>query len=213
MGRLTFLPYNGILLCGSTLIGDIYQIDTSKLIVINRYPSALIGPSGFAATTALVLSDGRLALQGAAGGILGVDGYGNSVVWDPVTNALDTGVGGSVCNVGPEGAFAVSGDRSRILVTWVDTSVSAPLCSYDPLTKVATYGSLSTPSGSPVRQIIPTPDGARFFLTTNLQGVAVFDAKTVQWLIGQIPGVNFFTNSKCGIWRGQEHGWKDPLLS
>ena len=67
-------PYNGSLYAG-TLIGDTYQVDTSTLIVTNRYPSASIGPSGFTATTALVLSDGRLALQGGAGGILGVDGY------------------------------------------------------------------------------------------------------------------------------------------
>ena len=181
-------PYSGSLYAG-TLIGDIYQVDTSKLIVTNRYPSASIGPSGFTATTALVLSDGRLALQGGAGGILGVDGYSASVAWDPLTNSMDTGTDGSICNVGNQGAFAVSGDRTRILVTWVDTSASAPICSYDPIAKIATYGSLSTPSGSPVRQIIPTPDGTRFFLTTNLQGVAVFDAKTVQ-LLGQITGPN-----------------------
>jgi hypothetical protein len=181
-------PYNGSLYAG-TLIGDIYQIDTSTLSIANRYPSASIGPNGFTATTALVLSDGRLALQGGIGegAVLGVDGNGVSVVWDSVTNSLDTGTDGSVCNVGNEGAFAVSGDRTRILVTFVDESASVPLCSYDPIAKVATYGSLSSPSGSFVRQIIPTPDGARFFLTTNLLGVAVFDADTVQ-LLGQITG-------------------------
>jgi hypothetical protein len=181
-------PYNGSLYAG-TLIGDIYQIDTSTLSITSRYPSASIGPNGFTATTALALSDGRLALQGGIGegAILGVDGNGVSVAWDPVTNSMDTGTNGSVCDVGNEGAFAVSGDRTRILVTFVDSSASAPLCSYDPIAKIATYGSLSTPSGSFVRQIIPTPDGARFFLTTALEGVAVFDAKTVQ-LLGQITG-------------------------
>jgi hypothetical protein len=181
-------PYNGSLYAG-TLIGDIYQIDTSSFSITRRYRSAAIGRKGFTATTALVLSDGRLALQGGIGegASLGVDGNGVSVVWDPVTNALDTGESGSVCNVGNEGAFAVSGDRTRILVTFVDSSSSAPLCSYDPIAKVATYGSLPTPSGSFVRQIIPTPDGTRFFLTTAVQGVAVFDAKTVQ-LLGQITG-------------------------
>jgi len=179
-------PYNGSLYAG-TLIGDVYQIDTSTLSVTNRYPAASIGPDGFAAQTTLVLSDGRLAVQGGAGGILGVDGFGVVAVWNPLTNALDTGTNGSVCNVGNEGTIALSGDRTRILVTWVDTSVSAPICSYDPVTQVATYGSLPTPNGSPVKSIIPTPDGTRFFLTTNLQGVAVFDAKTVQ-LLGQIPG-------------------------
>ena len=182
-------PYNGSLYAG-TLIGDLYQIDTSTLTVTTRYPEASIGPSGFAALTALVLSDGRLALQGTTElGILGVDGFGNSAVWNPVTNSLDTGTNGSVCNVGNEGTIALSGDRTRILVTWVDTSASAPICSYDPIAQVATYGSLPTPSGSPVREIIPTPDGTRFFLTTNLQGVAVFDARTVQ-MLGQITNPN-----------------------
>jgi hypothetical protein len=181
-------PYNGSLYAG-TLIGDIYQIDTSKLVVINRYPSASIGPSGFAATTALVLADGRLAMQGGAGGILGVDGYSSSVVWDPVTNSMDTGTSGSVCAVGNEGGFAVSGDRTRILVTTVDEGGGGEtVCSYDPVAKVATYGAFPFPTF--VRQIIPTPDGKRFFLTTNLYGVAVFDAKTVQ-MLGQITGPNF----------------------
>ncbi|MGA2084025.1 MAG: IPT/TIG domain-containing protein [Terracidiphilus sp.] len=182
-------PYNGSLYAG-TLIGDLYQIDTSTLTVTTRYPEASIGPSGFPALTALVLSDGRLALQGTTElGILGVDGFGSSAVWNPVTNALDTGTNGSVCDVGHEGGFALSGDRTRILVTWVDTSASAPICSYDPIAQVATYGSLPTPLGSPVKEIIPTPDGTRFFLTTNLQGVVVFDAKTVQ-MIGQITNPN-----------------------
>ncbi len=189
-------PYNGSLYAG-TFIGDIYQIDTSTLSVTNRYPAASIGPDGFAAQTTLVLSDGRLAVQGGAGGILGVDGFGVVAVWNPLTNALDTGTNGSVCNVGGEGTIAVSGDRTRILVTWVDTSGSAPVCSYNPVTQVATYGSLPTPNGSPVCAIAPTPDGTRFFLTTNLQGVAVFDAKTVQ-LLGQISGGTDYTQLPSG---------------
>jgi len=188
-------PYNGSLYVG-TFIGDVYQIDTSTLKVTSRYPAASIGPDGFAAQTALVLSDGRLALQGGAGGILGVDGFGVIAVWNPVTNALDTGSTGSVCNVGGEGTIALSGDRTRILVTWVDTGGGgAPICSYDPIAGVATYGTLLT--GSPVRSIVPTPDGTRFFLTTNLQGVAVFDAKTVQ-LLGQISGGSDYTQLPSG---------------
>jgi hypothetical protein len=179
-------PYNGSLYVG-TFIGDVYQIDTSTLSVTSRFQAASIGPNGFGAQTALVLSDGRLALQGGAGGILGVDGFGSIAVWNPVTNALDAGTSGGVCNVGSEGTIALSGDRTRILVTWVDESTSVPICSYDPIAQVATYGSLPTPNGSFVKGIIPTPDGTRFFLITNLQGVAVFDAKTVQ-LLGQISG-------------------------
>jgi IPT/TIG domain len=173
-------PYNGSLYVG-TLIGDVYQVDTGTLSITQRYLSASIGPTGFIATTALVLSDGRLAVQGPAGGILGVDGYGSSAVWDPVTNSLDTG-GGSVCNVLNEGALAVSGDRTRVLVTTVDEGGGGEsICSYDPVAKVATYGAFPPPQF--VQQIIPTPDGSRFFLTSG-SSVGVFDAKTVQ-LLGQ----------------------------
>jgi hypothetical protein len=184
---LDISPSTGNLYAG-TLIGDIYQIDTATLNVIHRYLAASIGPHGFTATTALVLSDGRLALQGGVGevAVLGVDGYGASVVWNPVTNSLDSGAHGTVCDVGNEGAFALSGDRTRILVTSVDEGGGgAPVCSYDPVARIATYGSF--PFATFVRQIIPSPDGSRFFLTTNLDGVAVFDAKTAQ-LLGQITG-------------------------
>jgi hypothetical protein len=178
-------PYNGSLYAG-TLIGDVYQIDTSTLSVTSRYPSASIGPSGFAATTALVLSDGRLALQGAAGGILGVDGYGAAAVWNSVTNSLDIGTEGSICGFGNQGGFAVSGDRTRVLITTVDEGGGGEtVCSYDPVAKVPTFGAF--PEATFVRQIIPTPDGSRFFLTTNLYGVAVFDARSVE-LLGQITG-------------------------
>jgi hypothetical protein len=180
-------PYNGSLYAG-TLIGDVYQIDAATLSVTTRYPSASIGPSGFTATTAMVLSDGRLALQGAAGGILLVDGYSAAAVWDPVTNSLDTGTDGSICGFSNQGGFAVSGDRTRILITTVDEGGGGEtVCSYDPVAKVATLGAFPQPTF--VREIIPTPDGKRFFLTTNLYGVGVFDVQTVQ-LLGQITGSN-----------------------
>jgi len=183
-------PYDGSLYAG-TFLGDIYQIDTSTLRVTRRYPSASIGPNGFTATTAMVLSDGRLALQGAAGGIIGVDGYSASAVWDPITNSLDIGTNGSICGFGNQGGFAVSGDRTRILITTVDEGGGGEtVCSYDPVAKVATLGAF--PQATFVRQIIPSPDGSRFFLTTNLYGVGVFDAKTAQ-LLGQITGPNSYS--------------------
>jgi hypothetical protein len=182
---LDISPYNGNLYAG-TLVGDVYRIDTSKLSVVNRYPFASIGPNGFRATTALVLFDGRLALQGAAGGILGVDGFAAPVVWDTESNSLDTGKYDEGVCPSSNGAFALSGDRKLILGTWVDEGGGGDvICSYDPIAKVATYGNF--PYSTFVRQIIPTPDGKRFFLTSNQNGVGVFDARTVQ-LIGQITG-------------------------
>ena len=92
-------PVDGSLWAG-TLLGDVYNINTSTFSVTARYPSSSIGPTGFAATTALVLTDGRLALQGNGNlGILGVDGFGSAIVWNPKTNAVDTGTSqyGVIC--------------------------------------------------------------------------------------------------------------------
>jgi len=175
-------PITGNLYAG-TLEGDVYEFNTGTYALIERYPSASIGPNGYVATEAFVLSDGRLALLGSQGGILGVDGASSAVVWDPTTNALDTGANGSICTVGGIGGFSVSGDRTRILVTTIDESGTEPVCSYDPNAQQATYGSF--PYGTFVKQIIPSPDGSRFYLTSNLNGIGVFDAKTVE-MLGQI---------------------------
>lgn len=177
-------PYNNSLYAG-TLLGDVYQIDTGTLKLIQRFPSASIGPAGFIATTALVLSDGRLALQGGARPLLGVDGFGSPAVWDPVANTLDTGPDGDgAC--AENGSFALSGDRKLILATTVDTVGGGnSVCAYDPVAKVATYGDFPEPNFA--REIIPTPDGSRAFITTNTAGVGVFDTHTVQ-MVGQIQG-------------------------
>lgn len=183
-------PLDGSLYAG-TLLGDVYQINTGTLQVINRYASASIGPAGYVATEVFVLSDGRLALLGGQGGILGVDGASGAAVWDPATNSLDTGPSGSICPVDHIGGFAVTGDRKLVLATTVDTGGGGePLCSYDPVAKVAALGAFQP--DTPVRQIIPTPDGKKFFLTTGLNGVAVFDAATLQ-LLGQITGPNSYS--------------------
>jgi len=180
-------PIDGSLYA-ATLIGDIYQVNTSTFQVMNRYPAASIGPSGYPATEVFVLSDGRLALLGSQGGILGVDGASSAAVWDPATNSLDTGPNGSICPLAHLGGFSVSGDRKHVLASTVDESGSGqPVCSYDPFAKVAAVGIF--PPITFVRQIVPTPDGKRFFLTTNVSGVAVFDATSAQ-LLGQITGPN-----------------------
>lgn len=173
-------PYNGSLYA-ATLIGDVYQIDTSTLSVTSRYPSASIGPTGFAATSVFVMSDGRLALQGA-GWVPNESTYGSglTLVWNPVTNAMDFGKGEwGICSqyFGSDsgGAIAVSGDRTRLLL------IEGEACSYDPIEQVETYGVLPG-SGFDVYQIIPTPDGTKFIVTTNVNGIAEFDAKTVKLL-------------------------------
>ncbi len=201
-------PYNGMLYAG-TLLGDVYQIDTTKLSVVKRYPAASIGPKGFYAAEAYVLSDGRLALMGGFGGVLyGVDGFPSVVVWNPATNAMDSGTTpngadpevSSVCPFTNLGPMAVSGDRKRILATWVlSGGGGVPLCSYDPIAKHATLGNFA--SGAPVRSIVPTPDGTKFFVTGGIDGVPVFDAKTVQQL-GLIPPDPTGNHELPETWRG-----------
>jgi len=175
-------PSDGSLWAG-TLLGDIYKVNTTTLAVMKRYPSAFIGPSGYTATEALVLSDGRLALLGAPGGILGVDGAASAAVWDPVANVLDSGTNGSVCPVQNIGPFALTGDRRLVLVMSVN---GGPVCAYDPVAKRANLGAGSI---SASRQIVATPDGTRFFVTTTLSGVELFDLKTLQ-LVGQLAGTS-----------------------
>jgi hypothetical protein len=169
-------PYNGSLYVG-TLGGDVYQINTSNLSIINRYLAASIGPNGYAASTAFVLSDGRLALQGEGNPI---DGYGGIVVWNPVTNAIDTGTSGNgaICDMQLAGPFALSGDRARILVGTFQYG-NVPVCSYDPVARQETRGTVPFAFS----YITPTPDGSRFFAVTGSE-FEVFDAKTLQ-LLGQ----------------------------
>jgi hypothetical protein len=175
---------NGGSLWAGTLIGDIYEVNPTTFAVTKRFPSASIGPSGYTATEAFVLSDGRLALLGPpAGGILGVDGAASVAVWDPVANILDSGTNGSVCPVQNIGPFALTGDRRLVLAMSVN---GGPVCAYDPVAKQANLGAGSSSASS---QIVATPDGTRFFVTTDATGVDVFDAKSLQ-IIGQIVGTS-----------------------
>jgi len=175
-------------LWAGTLLGDVYNVNTSTLSVIARYPASSIGPTGFAATTALALADGRLALQGNGNlGILGVDGFGGAMVWNPKTNAVDTGTSqyGIICPYAG-GGVALDGTRTLILMTTVDENEPLPLCSYNTVTRVETDANFTQQQITFMRQIVATPDGTKFFLTTNLDGVEVFNPATLQ-LIGQIP--------------------------
>lgn len=175
-------PIDGSLWAG-TLLGDVYHINTSTLKIIQRYPANTIGNGGYGGATALVLADGRLALQGPPRGIGGVDGNGPAIVWDPATNAVDTGnpTWGSVCPY-TNGDFALDGTRTLILVASITDT--GGVCSYDAAARVETDATLP---GSPfIWQIVPTPDGKKMFVTTNLNGIYVLDPKTLQ-TIGQIP--------------------------
>lgn len=166
----------GTTLYAGTTVGDIYEINTQTNQVTNRYLSSSIGSNGFAASEVFVMADGRLAIAGGVGSLDGLQSIG---VWNPTTNALDTGapsknpfVPATVCpNIQNVGAFAVSGDRTRVLAATVDTGLE-PICSYDPATQQATTGMF--PQDTPLREIIPSPDGTRF--TASYPGSATLQA-------------------------------------
>jgi hypothetical protein len=166
---------DGTTLYAGTLVGDLYAIDPSAMKVLQRIPGATIGPNGYFASEAFVLADGRLALLGAPGG-LPADGYQSFALWNPADNSI-LHPGSCVQNIG---AFTVSGDRKEILLGSIDSD--GTVCSYNPTTQQFATGGLG---GGFLREIIPSPDGSRFFVTTNQQGVAVFNTQTVQ-LEGQI---------------------------
>ncbi len=163
----------------ANLLGDIYHIDTNTLQIIKRYPDAAIGTGGFGASNAVVLADGRLALLGPLNPFDGgIDGAGSAAVWDPVANTMDTGLY-SKCKVSNIGLITASGDRTRVLL---GTAVSDnAICSYDPIARQATVGTVGAPSTRFGFRMVATPDGTKFFV-----GVFEFDAHTLQ-LVGQIP--------------------------
>lgn len=186
---LDISPLNGDLYAG-TLVGDIYQINPRNFAIIKRYLSSSIGPTGFVATMALVLSDGRMALQGDFGG---VDGDGGLAVWDPVKNTFDPGQydKGGPCQYATGGPFVLTGDRTRVLS--VSTGDSESICSYDAATGTSTYG--TSPSLF-AGEIFPTPDGKRFILLSGTDFL-VFDARTVK-LLGQFSAAGSNSGQSIG---------------
>ena len=165
---------DGSRLYAGTMFGDVYLIDPVSLRISKRYVGADIGPNGYAAAEAFVLADGRLALLGDFSGDV-VDGYRSFAVWDPVTNAIDIRPS-SACNIFNIGAFNVSGDRTKLLMGSVDSD--GTLCAFDATTATITVGSFP----SFLSQIHPTPDGSRFFVTSESGLIRVFDSSTLAQL-------------------------------
>jgi|HubBroStandDraft_1064217.scaffolds.fasta_scaffold01336_4 WD40 repeat protein len=188
-------------LFAGSLVGDIFQIDPATMQVVARTPSASIGPSGFTASEVFVLANGSLALLGAPGG-LPEDGYQNFAIWNPASNALTvvnspvaTPAGCSIQNIG---AFGVTGDRTKILAASIDSDET--VCSFDAISLQGTAAPAGS-SGDFVNLVIPTPDGKRFFVTSEDGTVVVFDASTVAKLgTFQGPMLNTSPPSSLGIY-------------
>jgi len=153
------MPDHSTLYVG-TLIGDVYSIDPVTMQVKQRYLASQIGPHGFQAWSALVLSDGRLALLGPQGGIPSVDGSTTIAIWNPIDNSATTyGVPfpGSnalpLCSMGNIGGFARTADRTGVLLGSVDSDRT--LCELNPST--GAYSS-AVSAASP-EKIVTSPDG------------------------------------------------------
>ncbi len=151
-----------------TAFGDVYLIDPGAMQVLQRFPSATLGPQGFTATQTLILGDGRLALMGALGGEY-FDGSPNFAIWDPIANTLQEVPAGEFLGFG---AIELSGDRTKVLVGGANIQ---ELLLYDPIAN----SSITSPFiGGAISNIIGTPDGKRFFVFGNVAD-EVFDANTM----------------------------------
>jgi len=171
-----------------TIVGDVYSIDPVKMAVKQRYLASEIGAYGFPAWSTLVLSDGRLALLGAQGGIPSVDGSSAIAVWNPATNAIV--IYGNIdntsvppvpyCNtMGNIGGFALTADRETILLGSIDSD--GTICEINATTGIEQSAEIG--SGS---KIVVSPDGNYLLFPNYPTGVSLYSVKTLA-LVSQFP--------------------------
>jgi len=160
---------DGTTLWVGTLIGDVYSVDPVGMAVIQRYIASGIGPSGFPTNTALVLSDGRLALFGPVDS--GLQPLG---IWNLTDNSI-TIYGAYQGTPIPCGAgsgysgFTLSVDRTKIILG------AGTLCEMDPVTGTG----ISATGASSQEHIVTTPDG-KYIIAPIYPGEGViFDAQTL----------------------------------
>lgn len=152
-------PDHGTLYVG-TLIGDVYSLDPTAMTVRHRYLASQIGPYGYLATSALVLSDGRLALLGAQGGIPSVDGSMGFAIWNPADNSIviyggaPLGAPSQPDCIGNIGGFTRTADRTAVLIGSIDSD--GTLCKLNPTTGQTLT---TTIGGFAMMKIVTSPDG------------------------------------------------------
>lgn len=167
-----------------TLLGDVYTIDPVAMAVTRRFISTQIGPYGFPAQSALVLSDGRVALLGMQGGIPSVDGSTSIAIWNPTDNAITIygGLGGPggisvpsqpLCPMGNIGGFSRTGDRASVLVGSVDSD--GTLCEINLQSGQLLALSLG---GFGMESLFPSPDG-KYIVVRGGSGPLFIDAHTL----------------------------------
>lgn len=183
---------DGSALYVGTLIGDVYTIDPVSMTVTQRDMASQIGPYGFQSLIALPLSNGSIALLGAAGGIPSVDGSSSFAVWNPTSNSITiyassygsgqlhgvpvTQVCGPMQNVF---GFAVTMDRTAVIVGDGET-----LCEVNPTTGQDNY--VSTESGGGSGKIFLSPDGNDIAIGIPGGQIALYNARTLA-LINAFP--------------------------
>ncbi|MBZ5564712.1 MAG: hypothetical protein LAP13_20110, partial [Acidobacteriia bacterium] len=195
-----------------TQIGDVYAIDPVGMTVTKRYPSAGIGPFGYAAYSVQVMADGRLALLGGQGGQPSVGGYQTFAIWDPVDNSISifattysapgmniphTIVCGSL--MGNIGVFTRTPDRTRVIVSSVFSD--GTLCEIDEATGSSSYVQV----GDSLAQVIVSPDGRWIVFPAPApfyNQVEVYDAGT----LSQVAMFNVAgdTSSAAGLFVGPD---------
>jgi len=168
-----------------TLLGDVYSIDPVAMQVKQRYIASQIGPYGYQAFSAQVLSDGRVALLGAQGGIPSVDGSSSFAIWNPPDNSITIYGGVStigvptqpLCPMGNIGGFTRSADRTAIFVGSIDSD--GTVCKIDASTGLRLSAAVG---GFTTMKIIPSPDGRYLVFPSGTNGintVSLYDAQTL----------------------------------
>jgi hypothetical protein len=201
-------PDHSTLYVGTT-VGDVYTIDPIQMTVKHRYIASQIGPYGFAAFSALVLADGRIALLGAQGGIPSVDGSAGIAIWNPPDNSITiygtaSGIigGGAptqpLCPMGNIGGFSRTGDRSAVLLGSIDSD--GTLCALTPSTGKFLTTALG---GFSMENLFPSPDGHYIVVRSGpgMDQAVFFDAHTLMQLFtfnlpsGSVSSESSFTFS------------------
>jgi hypothetical protein len=171
-----------------TLIGDVYTIDPTTMTVTKRYPASQIGPYGFSGSIALGLSNGSIALLGAAGGIPSVDGSPSFAVWNPTANSITiyaTQYGSGelygvpytiICGsqMGNIAGFTLTADRSKVIIGSIDSD--GTLCEVDAVSGADIHG---IAPGFSLNNIVTSPDGNYIVLPAYPGNVDVYDAHTL----------------------------------
>jgi len=181
-----------------TVLGDIYSVDPVAMQVKQRYLASEIGPYGFSGTSALVLSDGRLALLGAQGGFPSVDGSINFAIWNPADNSIviyggaPLGAPSQPDCVGNIGGFTRSADRTAVFVGSIDSD--GTLCELIP----ATGQKLTTSIGGfSTTKIVVSPDGRYLAFVVYPNQVVLYDVHTLNRVAAFTPAGD--TSSASGL--------------